>query len=102
MARQTAEVMDRIEKQLSLLMWMVGAQYRGQCCCACHARAAVGPAGRDQRAAGADFRAPALMSAITKTDLKIAVHNLKFCTGSTVAVAIGLLFGALHLWPPHG
>lgn len=38
---------------------------------------------------------------VTKTDLAIAVRDLKIWTGSIAAASIAVLFGALHLWPPH-
>lgn len=39
---------------------------------------------------------------VTKDDLSIAVRDLKIWTGPIAAASIALLFGALHLWPPHG
>jgi len=62
-------------------------------------------AGFETRQAGdmAEAIADAVSEAnlVTKTDLSIAVRDLKIWTGSIAAVAIGLLFAALHLWPPH-
>jgi hypothetical protein len=36
-----------------------------------------------------------------KSDLDLAVYGLKVWTGSIGAAIAALLFGALHLWPPH-
>jgi hypothetical protein len=37
----------------------------------------------------------------TKADLSGLVRDLKIWTGSVGAGLMILLFGALHLWPPH-
>lgn len=37
----------------------------------------------------------------TKTDLKILEQSLKIWTGGVAVAAGGLLFAALHYWPPH-
>jgi hypothetical protein len=37
----------------------------------------------------------------TKTDLELAIRDLKIWTGSLAAALFILLFGALHFWPPH-
>lgn len=62
-------------------------------------------AGFDPKQAGdmAEAIADAMMEAdlATKTDLGIAVRDLKIWTGSIAAASIAVLFGALHLWPPH-
>jgi len=36
-----------------------------------------------------------------ETKLEVAVRDLKIWTGSVGAALLILLFGALHLWPPH-
>lgn len=42
---------------------------------------------------------------VTKTDLAIAIRDIKIWTGSVgltlAAAANAILFGALHLWPPR-
>ena len=37
----------------------------------------------------------------TKTDLELAIRDLKIWTGSVAAALFILLFAALHYWPPH-
>ena len=41
------------------------------------------------------------MIAGEKSDLGIAVRDLKIWTGSIAAAAVTILFAALHIWPPH-
>lgn len=36
-----------------------------------------------------------------RNELAIAVRDLKTCFGSIAVVIAGLLFGALHQWPPQ-
>lgn len=36
-----------------------------------------------------------------KTEIKIAVRDLKIWTGSIAAAAVAFLFTVLHIWPPH-
>lgn len=38
---------------------------------------------------------------VTKSDLGIAVRDLKIWSGSIAAAAVTILFAALHIWPPH-
>ncbi len=62
-------------------------------------------AGLDPKQAG--YMADAIADAIsnsnlgTKSDLDLAIYSLKVWTGSIGAAIAALLFGALHLWPPH-
>jgi hypothetical protein len=37
----------------------------------------------------------------TKTDLRDLEQRLKIWLGSLIVVVAGLLFAALHYWPPH-
>jgi hypothetical protein len=37
----------------------------------------------------------------TKTDLRDLEQRLKIGLGSVLVVALGVLFAALHYWPPH-
>jgi len=37
----------------------------------------------------------------TKTDLRDLEQRLKIWLGSLIVVVAGLLFSALHCWPPH-
>lgn len=37
----------------------------------------------------------------TKTDLRDLEQRLKIWLGSVIVVALGVLFAALHYWPPH-
>jgi hypothetical protein len=37
----------------------------------------------------------------TKTDLQLAVRDLKIWTGGVAAAAVTVLVAILHLWPPH-
>lgn len=37
----------------------------------------------------------------TKQDLRDVAKDLKLWLGTMVAIVATLLFGALHLWPPH-
>jgi len=37
-----------------------------------------------------------------RSELAVAVRDLKIWTGSIIVAAAGLLFAALHYWPPHG
>jgi hypothetical protein len=46
--------------------------------------------------------ATASAALVTTSDLALAVRDLKIWTGGiAAAAAITVLFGALHLWPPH-
>jgi hypothetical protein len=38
----------------------------------------------------------------TKTDLRDLEQRLKIWLGSLIVAAAGVLFAALHYWPPHG
>ena len=53
----------------------------------------------DMAAAISDAMASAAL--VTTSDLALAVRDLKIWTGGIAAAAITVLFGALHLWPPH-
>ncbi len=37
-----------------------------------------------------------------RSELAISVRDLKIWAGSIAVVVAGLLFTALHYWPPHG
>ena len=53
----------------------------------------------DMAAAIAEAQASADLA--TKTDLQLAVRDLKIWTGGVAAAAVTVLVAILHLWPPH-
>jgi hypothetical protein len=44
----------------------------------------------------------AALDAALKSELAVAVRDLKIWTGWILAAGLGLLFTALHYWPPRG
>ncbi|HKD57759.1 MAG TPA: DUF1640 domain-containing protein [Hyphomicrobiaceae bacterium] len=58
-------------------------------------------AGIEAKQAGDMAEAMCEANLVTPTDLALAVRDLTIWTGSIADAAIVIIFGALHLWPPH-
>jgi hypothetical protein len=62
---------------------------------------AIGDMIHDEVATQADVAAVKTDIAAVRADLALVEHRLLTRLGGLVVVAFGVLFAALHSWPPH-